>query len=72
MAFEDTKGALTSAGVTGSIMTVAVTALGVLQYFEVLPLELLDDTLALVIAFVGGVVSLIGRWKAETKIKGLF
>lgn len=72
MAFEGTKGALESFGVAGGIIGL-LPALGlILEYVDILPLGLVDETLAAVISMVGAVIAIIGRWKAESKIRGWF
>ena len=70
MALEETKSALKSVGITGSVLTVVASMAVLLQYFDVLPVELLDETLGAIITMVGGMMALVGRWKAESKIRG--
>ncbi len=68
---EEKKPAVKSLGVWGSLATIGA----ILAFFKGLPPELLDDSREIglaIVALVGSVGSLIGRWRAYAQISGLF
>jgi hypothetical protein len=71
----DTKGALKSTAIRGGLLAALPGILQVLSIFGVpyIPyIELIPEAVNLVITTVGGVIAIVGRAKAETKVKGLF
>jgi hypothetical protein len=69
---DGTKGALKSTAIRGGLLAALPGILQVLSIFGVPYIELIPEAVNLVITTVGGVIAIVGRAKAETKVKGLF
>lgn len=66
-----TKGALFSTGVWGGLLALVPVLDQALSLFGVLPAGVIPDAANLVVGFLGSLLAIRGRIKAETKISGL-
>lgn len=68
----DTKGALMSLGVNGSLLTILTSAIPVLEFLKIVPVGIAPHIAVIAGPIVGGLLSLYGRLSAGKKISGLF
>lgn len=76
--FEQVKGALQSYGILGSLTSIGSLFGGLTYLWDIyasIPPELIHDTRVFftvtVVALIASFVSLVGRWRAVTKIEGI-
>lgn len=69
---DETKGALFSTGIWGGILALVPVVDQALSLFGVIPAGVIPDAMNLVVGFIGSILAIRGRIKAETKITGLF
>ena len=67
----DTKPAIASVGIWGSLLALVSAFDAALSSLHVLPVNFLSDGASLLVATIGGIVSLIGRLKAKKEISGI-
>lgn len=74
-----TKPALKSRGILGTgstLITIIGTVSAVLAWWDSIPPELKQETIAFLtiqcVQFVTTLIGLVGRWKAQVPIKGIF
>ena len=69
---KDTKGALMSMGINGSLLVILTSIIPVLEVFHVIPAGFVPNIVEVAGPVVGGLLALFGRLKASSKILGLF